>query len=69
MTANDTAYVATLTGQLRCNHAAIITSLEDDMAEHRTRMKTLTRFLHNEAIPHDVRFNLARDLHLPTPEK
>jgi hypothetical protein len=65
----EAAYVANLASQLRCNHAAIITNLEDDLAEHRGRIRIITNFLHNPAIPLDVRQNLARDLHLPTPEK
>ncbi|MET8585682.1 hypothetical protein ABZX39_33165 [Streptomyces collinus] len=67
--ADDQAYVATLVGQLRCNHAAVITNLEDDLAEHRGRMQTIVRFIGNEAIPLDVRQNLARDLHLREPDR
>jgi hypothetical protein len=69
MPETEQAYVDTLARQLRCNHAAVITSLEDDLAEHRGRMQTITRFIHNEALPLDVRQGLARDLRLPEPAR
>lgn len=65
----DPTYVATLAGQLCKQHAAIVDSLEDDLAEHRTRMQVITRFIHNEAIALDVRLNLAHDLRLPGPDR
>jgi hypothetical protein len=63
----EQTYIDQLAGQLRCNHAAVITNLEDDLAEHRGRIAVVTRFLHNPAIALDIRQGLARDLQLPEP--
>lgn len=69
MTTHDAGYVNGLATELRCKHASLLANAEDDLAEARWRMQTIARFIHNEAIPFDVRFNLARDLHLPEPSR
>ena len=69
MADTDQAYAAELAGQLRCRHQVLLDSTENDLAELRGRMQTIARFLRNQAIALDIRQNLARDLHLPTPEK
>jgi hypothetical protein len=65
----DTGYVAILAEQLCTRHTALIASIEDDLASHRQRLAVVVRFLHNEAIAHDIRQNLARDLQLPAPSR
>lgn len=62
-------YLATLADQLCTRHTALVATLETDLAGHRQRLAIVVRFLHNEAIAHDIRLNLARDLHLPEPQK
>ena len=63
------AYVDTLAGQLRTRRPDLLAAAETELQQLRGRMRTIARFIHNEAIPLDVRTNLARDLHLPIPEK
>jgi hypothetical protein len=61
-------YAATLVGQLARRPDAL-DAAEDDLAVLRGRIAIVTRFLHNPTIALDIRQGLARDLHLPTPEK
>lgn len=67
--ADDPGYVDTLAGQLRCRHAVLLDSTEDDLAELRGRMQTIVQFLRNQAIALDIRQGLARDLRLPEPDR
>lgn len=57
----EPVYVGRLAKELR--------SAEDELQQLRPIRATITRFLNNPAIALDIRQNLARDLHLPTPEK
>ncbi|MBJ6623546.1 hypothetical protein [Streptomyces sp. DHE17-7] len=65
----DQDYVDTLAGQLCTRHTALVATLETDLAGHRHRLAIVVRFIHNEAIAHDIRTNLARELHLPEPTR
>jgi hypothetical protein len=65
----DHAYVDTLAEQLTTRRPDLLDIAENELKRLRGSMRTIARFLHNEAIPLDIRLNLARDLHLPTPEK
>ncbi|KPC67998.1 hypothetical protein ADL27_57595 [Streptomyces sp. NRRL F-6602] len=62
------AYVTELADQLRHQHPDLI-SAENDLATHRHRLALVVRFIHNEAIAHDIRLGLARDLNLPEPSR
>ncbi|AKZ60767.1 hypothetical protein SAM23877_p058 (plasmid) [Streptomyces ambofaciens ATCC 23877] len=64
----DQAYVTELADELHHRHPDLV-SAENDLAGHRRRLAIVVRFLHNEAIAHDIRLNLARDLHLPEPTR
>ena len=69
MADTDQAYTAKLASQLRCRHQVLLDSTENDLAELRGRMQTIARFLRNQAIALDIRQGLARDLHLPQPDR
>lgn len=69
MTDHDPSYVAGLATQLRTRRPDLLAIAEDELKEFRSFKATVARFIHNEAIPLDIRLNLAQDLHLPTPEK
>jgi hypothetical protein len=62
-------YIDQLASQLCTRHTALVATLETDLASHRQRLATVVRFLHNEAIAHDIRVGLARDLRLPEPSR
>lgn len=64
----DQAYVTELAGQLCTRHPDLV-SAENDLASHRRRLAIVVRFIHNPAIAHDIRLNLARDLQLPEPSR
>jgi hypothetical protein len=61
-------YTTALATQLRDRHPDLV-SAEADLAIHRRRLATITRFLHNPAVALDIRQGLARDLHLPEPTR
>lgn len=65
----DQAYAATLAEQLTTRRPDLLDLAENELQQLRGSMRTIARFIHNEAIPLDIRTNLAHDLHLPTPEK
>lgn len=65
----EAAYVGTLAGQLRERRPDLLTIAENELQQLRGLKATVARFIHNPAIPYDIRSNLAQDLHLPTPEK
>lgn len=65
----DQTYVDQLATELCTRHTALVATLETDLAGHRQRLATVVRFLHNEAIAHDIRLNLARELRLPEPSR
>ena len=69
MPEHNPGYVAALAGQLRGRHPDLLAVAETELQQLRGRMQTIARFINNQSIPLDVRQNLARDLHLPTPEK
>ncbi|MGW0014717.1 hypothetical protein ACWDVX_33820 [Streptomyces tendae] len=62
----DQGYVDQLATELCTRHPDLV-SAENDLAIHRRRLATVVRFIHNEAIAHDIRAGLARDLQLPEP--
>jgi plasmid stability protein len=62
-------YVDGLATQLRCRHAVLLHSTEDELQKLRGQLHTVARFISNQAIALDIRQGLAQDLHLPTPEK
>ncbi|MFD8488688.1 hypothetical protein [Streptomyces sp. NPDC059712] len=62
----DQGYVDQLATELQHRHPDLV-SAENDLAIHRRRLATVVRFIHNEAIAHDIRAALARDLQLPEP--
>ncbi|WP_435606604.1 hypothetical protein [Streptomyces ardesiacus] len=62
----DQGYVDQLATELQHRHPDLV-SAENDLAIHRRRLATVVRFIHNPAIAHDIRANLARDLQLPEP--
>ncbi|MBZ6211706.1 hypothetical protein KVH31_34995 [Streptomyces olivaceus] len=64
----DQDYVNQLADQLQHRHPDLV-SAENDLAIHRHRLALVVRFIHNEAIAHDIRAGLARDLHLPEPSR
>ncbi|MGW4270800.1 hypothetical protein ACWEGQ_00180 [Streptomyces seoulensis] len=63
----DPGYVDTLAGQLRTRHPDLLKAAENELQALRGRLATVTRFIHNPAIAHDIRASLARDLGLPEP--
>jgi hypothetical protein len=65
----DPAYIDRLAGQLANRRPDLLALAEDELANLRGRMQVITRFIHNEAIAHDIRAGLAHDLGLPNPEK
>jgi hypothetical protein len=64
----DPAYVTDLAGQLATRHPDLIAA-EKELQTFRTFKTTVARFISNPAIALDIREGLARDLHLPAPEK
>lgn len=62
----DQTYVDQLATELQHRHPDLV-SAENDLAIHRRRLAIVVRFIHNEAIAHDIRAGLARDLQLPEP--
>ena len=69
MAETDQAYVDTLAGQLRTRRPDLLELAEDDLKVLRGFKATVARFIRNEAVALDIRLDLARDLHLPAPEK
>jgi hypothetical protein len=65
----DPTYVAGLATQLRCRHAVLLDSTEDELQKLRGHMHTVARFISNQAIALDIRQGLAQDLHLPEPKR
>lgn len=65
----DQDYVDTLASQLTTSRADALDRAEQELGRLRTSMQTVARFIHNEAIAHDIRTNLARELHLPEPTR
>lgn len=57
----EPTYVGRLANELR--------AAENELQTYRGFKTTVARFLHNPLIALDIRQNLARDLHLPIPEK
>ncbi|MEU5741999.1 hypothetical protein ABZ784_28905 [Streptomyces tendae] len=66
--ADQDAYVTELASELQHRHPDLV-SAENDLAVHRGRLAIVVRFIHNEAIAHDIRRNLARELRLPEPSR
>ncbi|MDX3532544.1 hypothetical protein P1P75_40670 [Streptomyces sp. ID05-39B] len=60
------AYVDTLASQLANRRPDLLAIAEDEL---RTFTATVARFINNDAIPLDIRTNLARDLHIPEPHR
>lgn len=67
--ADDQAYVDTLASQFGTRRPDLLALAEDELQTLRGFKATVTHFVHNPAIALDIRVNLARDLHLPIPEK
>ncbi|WP_446458708.1 hypothetical protein [Streptomyces rochei] len=65
----DPAYVADLAGQLRTRRPDLLVLAENELQKLRGSMRTVADFIHNEAIPLDIRTGLARELHLPEPTR
>ncbi|MGP3737984.1 hypothetical protein ACTWJ9_33280 (plasmid) [Streptomyces sp. GDS52] len=67
----DPAYVADLATQMATRRPDLLALAEDELKAFRAFKATVAAFIHNPAIAHDIRTNLARDLGLPapTPEK
>jgi len=65
----DQVYVDQLAGQLATRRPDLLDLAEDELATLRGFKATVARFIHNEAIAHDIRAGLARDLHLPEPSR
>lgn len=68
MPEHTSGYVDTLASQLRAR-PDLLAAAETELQQLRRHMQTIARFINNEATPLDVRQGLARDLHLPIPEK
>jgi hypothetical protein len=64
----EQAYVNTLAAQL-CEHHPDLIAAEKELAILRPRLATVARFINNPHIALDIRQNLARDLHLPEPNR
>ncbi len=69
MADRDGAYIGALAGQLRQTRPDLLTLAEDELQNLRGFKATVTRFIHNQAIAHDIRASLARDLGLPGPDR
>ena len=65
----DPAYTTTLASQLATRRPDLLELAEDELKELRNFKATVARFIHNPAIAHDIRAGLARDLHLPEPDR
>lgn len=63
----DRSYVDTLADQLRHHRPDLLELAEDELQTLRDFKATVARFIHNQAIPRDIRVSLARDLGLPEP--
>ncbi|MFG2359440.1 hypothetical protein [Streptomyces sp. NPDC048521] len=63
----DQAYVDTLAQQLCTQHAALVTSLQDDLALARARIAIVATWIHNDAYDDTARRHLAQALGLPEP--
>jgi hypothetical protein len=68
MADHNSAYVAALADQLT-RRPDLLELAENELQTLRGFKATVARFLHNPAIALDVRQNLARDLHLPEPNR
>jgi hypothetical protein len=62
-------YTAQLAGQLATRHPDLLRLAEDELQALRHSMRTVTDFLHNEAIALDIRQGLAQALGLPEPNR
>ncbi|WP_055694664.1 hypothetical protein [Streptomyces prasinopilosus] len=67
MADQDPGYVAGLADQLVTRRPDLLAIAEAELATFRGFKATVTRFIHNPAIPYDIRAGLAHDLGLPQP--
>ncbi|MEZ7005612.1 hypothetical protein [Streptomyces sp. AD55] len=67
--ADDPAYVDTLASQLRCRHASLLATAEDDLAVLRARIAIVADWIHEDIWDDTARRALAQRLGLPEPRQ
>jgi hypothetical protein len=65
----DQAYAEGLATDLRHRRPDALRTAEDELQKLRGHMHTIARFISNQTIALDIRQGLARDLHLPEPNR